>query len=175
MAYPLQVFRLLCELFSHILPHLIILNFCDSQLHPSCVLLSTQVRVNIILVVAKVNDRWRMCTGRGLFVQGFDTLCTSTRDYKCIFTQGSQYNKRQLASFVADFVWIQKGNPDEDFMAYFKSFWHKSSPTFLCFIDARQDQKGEDVIYQPLLGVVKFYVARNLVCLSALHPLDWGI
>lgn len=104
---------------------------------------------------------------RELFVQDFDTLCNYTRD--CIFTQGSQYNKRQLASFVADFIWIQKGFPDEDFMAYFKSFWHKSSPTFLCFIDASQEQKGKDVIYQPLLGVVKFYVARNFVCLSALY------
>lgn len=156
-------------------PHLIILHFCNSQLHTSCVLLSTQAGANIILVVAKVNDRWRMCTGSGLFVPGLDTLCMYTRDYKCIFTQGSQYNKRQQASFVADLIWIQKGNPDKDCMAYFKSFWHKSSPTFLSFIDASQDQKGKDVIYQPLLEVVKFYVARNFVCLSALCPLGCGL
>lgn len=149
MAHPLQVSRLLCELLSHILPNLIILHFRDSQLHPSCVLLSTQAGVNIILVVAKASDRWRMCTGRGLFGQGLDTLCTYTRDYKRIFTQGSQYKERQLASFVADSIWIQKGNPDDNFKAYFKFFWHKSSPTFLCFIDASQDQKGKDVIYQP--------------------------
>lgn len=32
--------------------------------HTLCVLLSTQVGVNILLVVAKVNDSWRMCMGR---------------------------------------------------------------------------------------------------------------
>lgn len=32
--------------------------------HTLCVLLSTQVGVNILLVVAKVNDTWRMCMGK---------------------------------------------------------------------------------------------------------------
>lgn len=30
--------------------------------------------------------------------------------------------------FCADFIWIQKDNPDEDFMGYYKSFWHKVPP-----------------------------------------------